>query len=122
MHEFSICQSLLDLVLEEMERRDIGPGRLRVTRVAAGRMHQIVEDSLTTIYDLLVKDTRAASSRLEIQAIPVRFRCRACGAEQEAQPPRFLCDTCGSGDVDITAGRELYLESLEIDDEREAGG
>ena len=46
MHEVSICQSLVNVVLDELTQRSITPGRLKRVRVVAGQMHQLVPDAL----------------------------------------------------------------------------
>lgn len=114
MHEFSICQSLVQLVLDEMESRGLPPGSLISVRMAAGRMHQVVEDSMAFYYAALTEDTPARGSRLEIRFIDVQARCSSCGWSGILEPPRFVCRSCGSGDLDLTAGRELHLDAMEV--------
>lgn len=120
MHEFSIAQSLVDSVLHELTARGIGPGRLRSVRLAAGRMHGLIEDSLQFVWGVLIEDTPAAGASLVVREIPIRVRCKACGALGGIPWPQFACETCGGGDLDIVEGRELHLESMEIEDNPEA--
>lgn len=117
MHEFSIAQSLVDSVLHELAARNIGPGRLRSVRLAAGRMHGLIEDSLQFVWGVLIEDTPAAGAALSVREIPIRVRCKTCNALGGIPWPQFACEACGGGDLDIVEGRELHLESMEIEDE-----
>ena len=42
-----------------------------------------------------------------------RAHCPACGEETEAEEQVLACSSCGSIDVELTAGDELMLESIE---------
>ena len=115
MHEVSICQSLVSVVLDELAQRAIGAGRLKRVRVVAGQMHQLVPDALTFAYELLTRDTPAAGSQLELRVPPLDAACKSCGWRGAIEPPVFLCEACGAG-VEIKGGDELYVEELEIAD------
>ncbi len=115
MHELSICQGLVDIVLKESDSRKLPPGAVRKVVVAAGIMHQVMPDSLQFYYELLTRDTPAAGSVLELKVIPVSARCNACGWEGELKIPCFRCGACDSSDLAMRTGRELHLESMDIE-------
>lgn len=115
MHEITICQSLVSVVLDELTQRALGPGRLQRVRVVAGQLHQLVPDSLTFAYELLTRDTPAAGSQLDLVVPPLEAHCQNCGWRGPIEPPVFLCATCGSG-VEIKGGDELFIEELELSD------
>ncbi len=99
-----------------MDRLD-SPAQLVSVRVVAGRLHQIVPEYLVSAYELLVQDTPAAGSTLDLELAPVTATCRACGWQGEIAPPIFLCSACTSTDLEVTGGTELRLESLEVETE-----
>lgn len=119
MHEFSLCRGVLKAVLEELERLDPPANRLVRARLEAGRLHQIVPAYLQSAWELLVVDTPAAGSALDLAIVPVTGRCKACDWSGEIEPPVFLCPACTSGDLDIDGGNEFRLTGLdvEIDDD-----
>lgn len=116
MHEFSIAENIVKGVLVEM-RKVPRSGRVRKVRIAVGGLHQVVSDTLVFAYEVLVKGTPAEGSRLELRRVPVAVQCRQCGWEGGVEVPLFRCGGCGSGDVEVTKGRELLLESMEIERE-----
>ncbi|MBU1694795.1 MAG: hydrogenase maturation nickel metallochaperone HypA [Verrucomicrobia bacterium] len=120
MHEFSIGDSIVRSVIEELARLKTPPGALRSVRVAIGVMRQIVPDTLVFAYESLSQDTPAAGSKLVLRAVPVMARCTACGWQGALEVPLFLCGACQSGEIELMTGMELQLESLEVEDDGHA--
>lgn len=113
MHEVSICQGLVKVVLDELAKRAIPAGALRQVHVVAGALHQIVPDALVLAYELLTRDTPAAGSQLALRMLPLAARCSSCGWHGAIEPPIFLCGACGGG-IELEGGDELYVEDLEV--------
>jgi len=116
MHEFNICQNIVDSVIAELEKHDPVP-RLLKTRVVIGKLRQLVPEYLQFAYENLTKETLAEGSTLVIIQKPVIGKCVACGWQGEMGSSGFGCGKCGSATAEIIAGRELYLESLEIEED-----
>lgn len=117
MHEFSIAGSLVRAIDGELERQDREDVRLLKARVVVGCMRQVVPENLRMAFDILTRETRMAGAELDLVMTAVVARCKKCGQEAEVEMPFFACGKCGSGDLDIVAGRELYLDLLEVNDE-----
>ncbi|MDP8217175.1 MAG: hydrogenase maturation nickel metallochaperone HypA [Candidatus Theseobacter exili] len=116
MHEFSICQSLVDMALNEIKKIEPAPVRVIKVIVVIGGLRQIILEQLQFAYDVLIKDTIAEGSVLEVEYIPVCGKCKECGWEGFLEVPVMLCVECGEASVDITSGKELYLKQVEIDE------
>jgi hydrogenase nickel incorporation protein HypA/HybF len=56
----------------------------------------------------------AASSRLEVETVPIRVRCSACEAESAAEPNRLVCPRCGDTHTRLASGDELLLTGVEL--------
>ncbi len=117
MHEFAICEKLVQVVLDELEKNRPGNERLKKATVAVGDMRQIVPDTLKFAYENMTRGTAAEGSELDIRAIPTRCRCPQCGWTGPPEGMVFLCPQCGSRDLEVEEGKELYLEKLEVDDD-----
>ena len=114
MHEFSICQNIVKLVLKEYEKLAPQAGKLLKTRIVVGKMHQIVPQSLQFAYEVLTRDTPAADSQLEIILKPVKVICKECNWQGEINDSLFLCRSCEKANVEIVTGKELYIQDLEV--------
>ena len=118
VHEFSIAQTIVQAVLAELKK--VQPARLVRARIVAGGLHQLVPDNLTLAYEVLTKDTPAAGSALNIRHVPIMIECRQCHWRGEIRGALFVCGRCKVGDIEITGGRELYLDSIEVEQDDQA--
>jgi hydrogenase nickel incorporation protein HypA/HybF len=108
MHELSITQSVVDAVCERAAGRPVRSIQLRI-----GALTAVVPDAMRFCFELVVEGTSAEGARLDIDMRPAATHCRSCGADSEINDPIPLCP-CGSADVDVTAGRELTIVSMEV--------
>jgi hydrogenase nickel incorporation protein HypA/HybF len=113
MHEMSIAQSLLEIILQESQAHQV----MRVLSVAlqVGELSAVETESLRFCFDLVTQGTLAEGARLEIERIMVTCRCRECNQEFPVEELQFVCPSCASGDLDILSGRELRVESFEAE-------
>ena len=114
MHELSIATAVIDEVSKHVSRA--GGGRVLSITLRIGRLSCVQEGSLRFCFDLAAADTELSGARLEIIDVPVRIWCPACAAEREPPGVQSLaCPECGRSSGDIRAGRELDLESIEME-------
>ena len=59
--------------------------------------------------------TEAEHAAVELVVIPVSATCLGCGDVVEANEIIAVCPKCGGTDLDLTAGEELILESIEYE-------
>jgi len=113
VHELSLVASVFE-VLEEKAREH---GAVRVTRVVLriGVMSGAVADLLESAFETFKKGTIAETARLEIVAVPVKLRCPECGGEAVREDTDFSCAGCGSRRVEIVEGRDLVVETIELE-------
>jgi hydrogenase nickel incorporation protein HypA/HybF len=115
MHEFSICERLVNAVLEEVTALDEGT-RVQRVHIVAGALHQIVPEYLATAYEALTGETSLAGSELCMEVRPVVGRCGSCAWEGEITPPFFQCAACEAFNIEMVSGKELFLDRLEIEE------
>ena len=113
MHEMAIAEGILGIALKTMEENAV----TRVARVnlLVGEMAGVECESLRFCFAALTKGTAADGAALSIERVPLIGRCGACGREQPIERYSFLCPSCRSGALEIISGRELKVESLEVD-------
>jgi hydrogenase nickel incorporation protein HypA/HybF len=113
MHEMSIAQSLLEIILQESQTHQV----MRVLSVAlqVGELSAVETESLRFCFELVCQGTLVEGARLEIERVPVTCRCRDCNHEFTVEDLWFACHSCGSKDLDILSGKELRIESFEAE-------
>lgn len=113
MHELSICSSIADIVARHAAGRPVS-----VINVRVGQLRQIVPGTLIYCWSLVSEGTPLAGSRIAVETVPARIRCRACACTAEVgDRPDFGCGGCGSTDVEIVAGEEFLITSLDLTEE-----
>ncbi len=120
MHEMGIAMEILKIV-EASIPADMNSVRVRKINLKVGRFSAVVPDSLRFCFEVAADKTAAAGAELAIEEIPVTAQCGDCGHQWEAETPVFICPACSSGKIELLSGRELNIESIEIDDEQEGG-
>lgn len=113
MHELSVTQGLLDIVLKKAEEAQAS----RITRVnlVIGEMSGLVDDCVQFYFDFLSQDSIASGAKLSFKRIPMRVRCRQCDFSFSPDKMLWNCPRCNAWDVEITAGKEFYVDSLEVE-------
>lgn len=113
MHELAITESLFKIILEQAGKA----GAVKITRVnlKIGRLTGYVPEAVEMNFNLLASGTIAEGAGLQIEWVPVKVHCRECRKESEQQDLGSGCAHCGSLNVQIAGGREMYIESMEVD-------
>lgn len=108
MHEMALTQSVVEAVCEHAAGR-----RVHSVKLEVGALCAVVPDSMQFCFELATQGTVADGATLDLNVQPGAARCRTCG--QNFELPDFipLCP-CGSADVDVVAGRDLKIVSMEV--------
>ena len=88
MHELGIMTGVMDAVTTSAQQA--GATRVLKVSLSVGEMTEAIEDALM-------------------------FAFEECGAEYEHDRFHMLCPECGSFATELIAGRELQIDSIEVD-------
>ena len=113
MHELAITQSMLDIVLERA--KESGAKKVGAINLVIGELSGFVEESVRFYFDFLAKNTIAEGAALNFKPVSPRARCRNCDKPFELGELDWSCPQCGGSDIEITAGKELSIESIDIE-------
>lgn len=116
MHELSLCEALIDRVEEEV-RRCGQRGRVVGVDVVVGWLSGVHPDSLHFAFKLLVPGTILDGAQMNVIESKATCHCHGCEARVEIDGLPVECPQCRSADIAIEGGRELLLQSIEIEDQ-----
>ncbi len=117
MHELSIANSIVEIAAEHARQQ--GGSRVTGVTLRIGRLSCVHEDALRYSFDLVSEGTPLAGASLAVIEVPVRIWCPDCRSEVELPGiQRFACPACGHLSGDIRAGRELDIESIQIESDQ----
>ena len=113
MHELAIAQGVLDIVLCTASENNAD--RVLGVKVTVGELTGTVPEALEMGFVALAKGTIAEDALITIQLVLLTGRCRDCGSTGSIDKYNFTCGSCGSHAIEIITGRELLVESVEVE-------
>jgi len=113
LHEVGITRSIVEIA--ERTAREQGASRVLSVTVAIGELSGVVPEAVEFCFEACTKETLLEGTRLIIDRVPGKGRCRECAAETSLDPYTFACPACGGYDLERLQGEELKIIELEID-------
>jgi hydrogenase nickel incorporation protein HypA/HybF len=115
MHELSIVEALIEQVQREVHRSG-QHGRVLGLALSIGRLSGVSCQSLRFAFELLSPGTLVEGAKVSIHEPKAVCSCGDCHARVDVDDIVVRCPRCGSGDVLLEGGRDLLLESIEVED------
>ena len=112
MHELSITQNILNIVIEHARRAEAQ--KVTAINLVVGELTGFVDDSIQFYFDMLSPETIATGAKLNIHRIPAEIRCRACGEVFALEGHKWACPKCSAPGGEILCGREFSIDSIEV--------
>ncbi|WP_243544147.1 hydrogenase maturation nickel metallochaperone HypA [Pseudodesulfovibrio tunisiensis] len=117
MHEMSIVQSILSILREEMVKYD--GKKLKKVVITNGALAGVVTEALEFAWEALTLEGDFKGSAIEVKEIPLKVACGECG--EIFFPSHTKCMPCPKCEAllghNVLEGKELLIDSIEIDDE-----
>lgn len=113
MHEMSIAESLIEIIIEEMKKNSAY--RLISVRLNIGEMAGVVPEALETCFEILTADTGMKGAVLNMEIIPLKGHCKKCDDDFAIVDYNFACPRCGTVEIDVVSGREMNIIELEVE-------
>lgn len=116
MHEISIAASIQEILEREIAGRNQGVirGRVPSLTVRLGSLTGVEPDGLSFAWEVTREKGSFPDAQLEIEAVPARVACDACGATFSLEGANEQCAACGSFSLSLrlVEGRELTLTRI----------
>lgn len=113
MHEMGIVSGVLDAVTASA--RDAGADKVLKITLRIGEMTEVVDEALTFAFEALTEGTMCEGAQLEVIKVAPRSFCLECFEEFGHDRFHRICPSCGSYETQLLEGRELSIESIEVD-------
>lgn len=113
MHEMGIVASILDSSTDAARRS--GARRITEIKISVGELSEVVDDALDFAFEALSPGTMAEGATLTVNHIGARSHCPECDIEFDHGRYDVACPQCSSYLCQLIAGRELTIDSIEID-------
>ncbi|RKY87218.1 hydrogenase maturation nickel metallochaperone HypA [candidate division KSB1 bacterium] len=113
MHEFSLAMDIFNIVLETAKKEKVK--KVYSIKLEVGKLMAVIPDSLLFSFETISRGTILEDTKLEIDEVPVKARCKNCKREFEVNELFFMCPYCKSTDLKIISGRDMFIKSLEVE-------
>ncbi|HEX9897450.1 MAG TPA: hydrogenase maturation nickel metallochaperone HypA [Dehalococcoidales bacterium] len=113
MHELAITQSMFDIVLKQAEQ--VKAKKVTKINLVIGEMTGVVSDCIQFYMDFLSKGTVAEGVVVSVNSVPPTAKCLSCGKTFKVKELEWKCPHCDGINLEVTGGKELFVESIEVD-------
>lgn len=113
MHEMTLVSSIFNVLNDKI--REFNVNRVIQVKLMVGDMTGVEDATLRSCFEVYAEATPVEGANLVIEHVPVKGRCRSCGSEFAIRGFNFLCPECENSGVKIISGKELYIDSIEVE-------
>lgn len=112
MHEATVAQSLVDVILQEVEKRQAKPVS---AKISCGELNKINDDVLSFAFEAVAQGTPCEGMILRIEHKPLQGRCKSCGKVFAIDVSNPQCLDCRSVDFELLPDAPLVLDEIEFE-------
>jgi hydrogenase nickel incorporation protein HypA/HybF len=113
MHEMGIVAGILEAA--ENAAKHENAVRINKINIKVGELTEIVDDALQFAWESLSPGTLAEGAELVVERVSPRSRCHQCDVTFDHGRFDAACPECDMPLCELVQGRELLIESLDID-------
>ena len=113
MHELTVTKGILSIVLQKAQ--EVKARKITKVDLQIGRLTGYVPECIQVQFDILSHNTAAAGASLSFHQPPVNLHCRKCNIDYTSNSFDLICPECQTMETDVLSGRELYVESMEVE-------
>ena len=112
MHELAVCQDIIaqvEAIALQHQANAVDSIALQI-----GPLSGVEIPLLKSAFSIACAGTVAEKATLNIEAIPIRVKCKACNTESTVSPNKLICKQCGHWQTELISGDEMLLRELEL--------
>ncbi|MBK2125199.1 hydrogenase maturation nickel metallochaperone HypA [Fangia hongkongensis] len=113
MHEFSLCQGIIDILNKEEVLTDATA--VSKINLSIGKLSGVDIESLKFWFPVAAKNTPLESAELLVSEEPAKAKCESCEICYEIEQYYSACPLCGSYEKHILSGQEMLVKNVEVE-------
>jgi hydrogenase nickel incorporation protein HypA/HybF len=119
MHETAVAQSLVEVILQEAEKRHARPVR---AKISCGELNAINDEVLSFALEAVAQGTPCEGLQLQVEHKSIQAQCDTCGSTFSISLAAATCPNCGSSDFKLLPDAPLILEQIEFEGAEDGEG
>jgi hydrogenase nickel incorporation protein HypA/HybF len=113
----TIAQEVVRLIKDSLSPEQLE--RVKQINLTVGELTAVQEECLKFSFEAVVRDTPLAKSRLNVELLKARLKCRECKKEYRPEDSFYSpCPDCGAFGGDVICGDELSVTSVDLEEPR----
>lgn len=117
MHEMSIAMSIIDIAISAAEKEQAQT--INEVEIEVGQLAGVMLESLSFCLDVAARGTLAEAATFSLIHLPGQGHCLACKQDILIEEFPAQCTVCQGFGVSITAGTELKIRSISINEDND---
>jgi hydrogenase nickel incorporation protein HypA/HybF len=113
MHELTVTESILDIVIKHAQQARAS--KITDINLVLGDLSSIVDDSVQFYWDMISEGTLAEGAVLHFNRIQTEMECLECKTRYKPPEGDLSCPECQSRKVKIITGEEFFVDSIEVE-------
>jgi len=114
MHELSITQDILDIAIKTAKEQNAL--KIKKINLIIGQFTYYQPESIEFFMNIIAKDTIAEGVKIEVKSLPLEVECNDCHSRTIIKEPyEFVCSKCNCYNLKIITGKEMYVDSIDIE-------
>ncbi|MFH0886968.1 MAG: hydrogenase maturation nickel metallochaperone HypA [bacterium] len=114
MHELAMIKNIIELI--EKVALDNHAAKVLSAKVKIGELQEVTKENFIFVFKQQARGTLADGARIEIDEVPMVAYCKKCEHEFKPEDHHFMaCPKCGQNDIEVLSGRDVILESIEVE-------
>ncbi|NLF80534.1 MAG: hydrogenase maturation nickel metallochaperone HypA [Clostridia bacterium] len=118
MHELSLMDGIFSRA--EAALKPYGSVKVNSLTVRIGPLANIMPAAFDFAFEALSAGGIFEGAQLITEPLPITARCQACDREFASRALPLICPDCAAREVMVTGGDEVYLASIDFNEEGEA--
>jgi hydrogenase nickel incorporation protein HypA/HybF len=111
MHETVVAQNMIDVVLEEAQKHQKKPVRIKVS---CGQLNALNDEVFGFAFEVVGKGTLCEGVQIDIEHKSLQGRCEDCKLVFDLDIDHAVCSACHSDSFQLLPDAPLILEEIEF--------
>ncbi len=113
MHEMSLCESILQILLDSAEKQNFQA--VKTVTLELGALSCVEPEAMRLAFAATCSNTLAHGANLEIITVPANGYCSACDNNVVIEHRYDACPKCGNHPLQLSQGDEMRVKELEVE-------
>lgn len=116
MHESAMIDSFVEIIEKQVQEYKVK--KVTKIKLKVGKLTCLCPGTLKSCFDVVAEEKDLLKDAvLEVEEVPLKAQCDQCQQVFLIENNKFFCPFCQDHHIKIVAGRELFIESVEVEED-----